>query len=234
MKLISIYIILISKLVVDGSKETQWNLVKTSRESYNSLPHLVISLIDLKLNGLSDDIQQSNKDIDVIQFFQKMISETHLKAAPLKPLGNSVYDKDNDLVSKVFSYAHASSTAECLECKHLLTKLEHDIGNDRSKIHIIAVMNQSCSSVPPKYKEQCFDFIKTHEDYIVESIQNQAAPKEICKGLGFCKVARNDKTISIEKCSKSKLMRKPEFVFSHEEIVSLELVEAELESKKFK
>lgn len=93
-------------------------------------------------------------------------------------------------------------------------------------------MNQSCSSAPPKFKEQCFEFIQTHEDYIVESIQKQAAPKEICKGLGFCKVAGNDKTI--EKCSKSKLTRKNEFDFTHEEIVSLEFVEAELESKRFK
>lgn len=93
-------------------------------------------------------------------------------------------------------------------------------------------MNQSCSSAPPKFKEQCFEFIQTHEDYIVESIQKQASPKEICKGLGFCKVAQNDETISIEKCSKSKLTRKNEFVFTHEEIVSLELVEAEIESKR--
>lgn len=129
-------------LAVDGSKETQWNLVKTSRESYNSSPHLVISLIDLKLSGLSDDIQQSNNH-NVIQFFQKIISKTDLKAAPLKPLSVSVYDKENDLVSKKISYAHTSSPAECFECKRLLAKLEHDIGNDRSKVKIDSISKPS-------------------------------------------------------------------------------------------
>lgn len=176
MKLISIYIILISKLgklvqtviliinfknikhiylskhcnkfeilnllnlAVDGSKESQWNLVETSRESYISSSYLEISLIDLKLSGLSDDIQQSNNQ-NVIQFFQKLISKTDLKAVPLKPLSVSVYDKENDLVSKKNSYAHTSSPAECFECKRLLTKLEHDIGNDRSKVKLIPLRN---------------------------------------------------------------------------------------------
>lgn len=164
MKLIFIYVILISKLgkllqtviliinfkntkhiylskhcnlAVDGSKVTQWNLVKTSRESYISSPHLVFSLINLKLSGLSDDIQQSNNH-NVIQFFHKTISRTDPKAAPLKPLSVSSYGKENDLMSKKMSYAHTSSPAECFECKRLLAKLEHDIGNDRSKVKLIS------------------------------------------------------------------------------------------------
>lgn len=142
-------------------------------------------------------------------------------------------------------------TAHCFECKHLITKVEHDVGNDKSEViiifctchiilqaiifnfpsqaHIKAVLNQTCTSAPSQLREECFEFVQTHEDYIIKSIQNEATPKEICHGLGFCEQHSSD--VHIEQFPDSKHNGKYQFEFSDEEIRSLELVEAELAMK---
>lgn len=201
-------------------------------------------------------IRQETSDniCSALQFCQKTSNQIDFKSdQSQEPL------RDFDLTStksrqpiNTFPYPQLFGiTAHCFECKHLITKVEHDVGNDKSEViiifctchiilqaiifnfpsqaHIKAVLNQTCISAPSQLREECFEFVQTHEDYIIKSIQNEATPKEICHGLGFCEQHSSD--VHIEQFPDSKHNEKYQFEFSEEEIRSLELVEAELAMK---
>ncbi|XP_055324884.1 prosaposin-like isoform X3 [Sitodiplosis mosellana] len=89
------------------------------------------------------------------------------------------------------------SPMECLECQHILKGVEAKVGNDRSKEHVEAVLQEQCGSITnDDLKKKCFAFVQDHNDYIVNALMNNQPPKQICKSLKFCASSPTEQIVS--------------------------------------
>ncbi|KAG9485212.1 prosaposin [Eleutherodactylus coqui] len=76
--------------------------------------------------------------------------------------------------------------ATCELCQVVMGKLEGLLENNSSRERIIEVLEKVCSVVPSKYCQKCRDFIEAYTDTIIELLEEEVTPKEICVAMGLC------------------------------------------------
>ncbi|XP_056386684.1 prosaposin [Hyla sarda] len=81
-----------------------------------------------------------------------------------------------------------SFDAVCDVCQMVMTKLEDLLENNSSQEHIKEALEKVCYVVPSKYRQKCRDIIDQYSVLIIELLEQEITPKEICVAIGLCSV----------------------------------------------
>ncbi|XP_040293597.1 prosaposin isoform X1 [Bufo bufo] len=76
----------------------------------------------------------------------------------------------------------------CDVCQVVVTKLESLLEKNSSKEQIQEALEKVCYIIPVKYRQQCKDFIDTYSSAIIELLEQEITPEQICQAIGLCAV----------------------------------------------
>ncbi|XP_063817383.1 prosaposin isoform X2 [Pseudophryne corroboree] len=76
----------------------------------------------------------------------------------------------------------------CEVCQLMVQELETLLDNNRTRENLKEALKKVCNLVPSKYRQQCDSIIDTYCDAIIELLENEVSPKQICGTLGLCSV----------------------------------------------
>lgn len=84
----------------------------------------------------------------------------------------------------------------CELCQVVMNKVEGLLENNSSQARIREALEKVCYIVPSKYRQQCIDLIDEYSAAIIELLEQEVTPKEICTVLGLCP-ARQPKMVKL-------------------------------------
>lgn len=77
------------------------------------------------------------------------------------------------------------SNPQCELCKEIVKIVEQRVINKKSKDEIRRELENSCGRLK-KFADKCKKFVDTYSDMIVDLIEKELAPEEVCRELIFC------------------------------------------------
>ncbi|KAM8923809.1 prosaposin [Pelodytes ibericus] len=86
----------------------------------------------------------------------------------------------------------------CEVCQLLMTEVESLLEDNRTLANIEKVLEKVCSVLPKKYADQCKDVVDTYSKAIIELLEQEVSPKDICQALGLCSSQRLQKIVKLD------------------------------------
>merc|ERR1712121_530468 len=78
------------------------------------------------------------------------------------------------------------SKPTCLLCEYVMSKLEIYLKKRPNQEQIEEHMDKFCLAVPTHYEERCKEFVEKYKTTIIQMIETDIHPSQICKEIGLC------------------------------------------------
>jgi len=78
------------------------------------------------------------------------------------------------------------SKPTCLLCEYVMSKLEIYLKKRPNQEQIEEYMDKFCLAVPTHYEERCKEFVEQYKTTIIQMIETDIHPSQICKEIGLC------------------------------------------------
>ncbi|XP_052868178.1 uncharacterized protein LOC128274121 [Anopheles cruzii] len=85
-----------------------------------------------------------------------------------------------------------SDKPTCPLCLFAVSQLEESVKTDRSKKNIESALSRLCTTLSPKLRMECTDFVDTYTAELVEMLASDFTPQEICVFIKLCVDQRPD------------------------------------------
>ncbi|XP_069836727.1 prosaposin [Dendropsophus ebraccatus] len=76
----------------------------------------------------------------------------------------------------------------CELCQLVMTKLEDLLEKNSSQEHIKEALEKVCYVIPSQYRQKCKDLIDTYCVLIIDLLEQEVSPKEVCVAIGLCAI----------------------------------------------
>ncbi|CRL07645.1 CLUMA_CG020609, isoform A [Clunio marinus] len=100
-------------------------------------------------------------------------------------IGSEIDVIDEDFVAIPAVETKTLSNPQCELCKEIVKIVEERVMNKKSKDEIRRELEQSCSRLK-KFADKCKQFVDQYSDRIVDLIEKELEPEEVCRDLIFC------------------------------------------------
>lgn len=97
--------------------------------------------------------------------------------------------------------APVSDDPQCVVCEFIMTKLEAELKDKKTRDEIRTAVENICSKMPNSISKQCTKFVDEYADLIITLIDT-VPPKEICSQMGLCPAQQKEvKLLGASECT---------------------------------
>lgn len=89
------------------------------------------------------------------------------------------------LTKDVSTQAPLSDDPQCVVCEFIMTKLEDDLKDKKTRDEIRQAVENICTKMPNSISKQCTKFVEQYSDLII-TLLDTMPPKQICAQMGLC------------------------------------------------
>jgi len=76
--------------------------------------------------------------------------------------------------------------AVCVLCDLIMMEVEKALKDERTQAVIKSVLDSVCTRLPSRLTNECESFVASWEPKIIQLIENELSPGDVCIGIGYC------------------------------------------------